>query len=854
MKNEAAPEELDDTLQLLFANADTNESVLTKTIGKVEDTQSLAAIDWDTDEEVLTKSSSANLAASSKLQGEPNTSRLNQSDASIKSTSSSNKSALKSSYPRPKLLPVSSGAYTEMGPFFGLTVRTKKFILKTKNIESLYDWQTECLNLRAIHNRDNLIYALPTSGGKTLVAEIAMLREVILRRKNVIFVLPYVSIVQEKIQDLTPFAMEFNFQLEDYCAGKGSIPPTRRRKKSTIYVCTIEKSQILYDSLLENKRLHEIGLIVVDELHMIGDEHRGYSLEILLTKVVYDEKAKIQIIGMSATISNLREVATALRADIYTRDFRPVELTEYVKIGPDILTIDPSSRYLSEAFKVKRSIGDDYTSQMLKRDPDHLSTLVLEIVPKSSVLIFCATKQNCESVATLLCDVMPREMKKFKYEEKVNLIDSIKADSSGRICPILARSIAYGVAYHHSGLTGDERKHLEEGYRLGIISVICCTSTLAAGVNLPAQRVIIRSPYIGPNFLTLTRYKQMVGRAGRAGKCETGESIIIFDPRDHDKLLDLLCSSMDETVSGFVKDESGGLLRTAVLNILTLKLATNIDELIQVMNRSLLRAQIRRLGCTLREKIVKTVKSLVDEGALSFESTTKRKCQRSFTVKTNTEEIDVYPDDNLEVSKLGKAAVNAGISLEDAQKVEQDLIKAGKNLNVIESLHMLYIVAPKDTVESINPDNLLFNDFIMRLNPDLMNIAKILGITESLAMRLITRPGSIKSCEKATLKRFYVALMLFDLFSNSRDVYEVAAKYKANRGLVHGLMNSAASRAYGILKFCEMYERFEMFKSILDTFTKRLAYCCSTELLPLMELPAVKIVRMLMRTSTNQFN
>lgn len=225
---------------------------------------------------------------------------------------------------------------------------------------------------------------------------------------------------------------------------------------------------------------------------------------------------------MSATIRNLAELAHFLKADIYTREFRPVELKEYVKTGCDILEFDSRQDDMDDAFKFSRSIGSSYDKKMWARDPDNLMELVQETAPKDAVLIFCPTKANCENVALLLIEMLPGKWKQYKKEEKWNLMMAIKNDGGGSLCKVLTQTLPYGIAYHHSGLTSDERKHLEEGFRLGILCVLCCTSTLAAGVNLPAKRVIIRSPYVGSAFITLSRYKQMCGRAGRAGHSETG--------------------------------------------------------------------------------------------------------------------------------------------------------------------------------------------------------------------------------------------------------------------------------------------------------------------------------------------
>jgi POLQ-like helicase len=722
------------------------------------------------------------------------------------------------------------------GPFFGLTLSHKKFLLETKKIDDLYDWQKECLSLRAIQERTNLIYALPTSGGKTLVAEIAMFREVLLRKKNVIFILPFVSIVQEKVQDLMPFAVEYNFLVEEYCAGKGQIPPVKRTKRHAIYICTIEKGSILLDSLYGLNRQNEIGLVVVDELHSLGDDQRGYVLESFLTKVV--QMPLIQVIGMSATISNLTEVASFLKADIYTRDFRPVELTEYAKIGCDIFSIDSNANSVKDAFKKVRSCGAKYDQNMSRCDPDHLVELVVEIVPKNSCLVFCATKKNCENVAILLANNLPLELKNYKCTQKKSLIESMKADSNGQMCKILAQTLPFGVAYHHSGLTRDERKRIEDAYRNGLIQIICCTSTLAAGVNLPAKRVIIRSPHVGKSFLTLTKYKQMVGRAGRAGKCDAGDSIVICSPKDFENLTNLLCSQMDETISGYITNSNYKYLKTSILNLIGMTKANSIDNLIDHFKNSLLNVQINRTGCKLRGIITKCVEDLVNDEAISFKSISIGFRNVAFKTADN---VEVFPDDHLEVSKLGKASANAGIDLDTALKIENDLKIASKNLDVSHHLHLFYVIAPDDIVNSIYPDYNSCDRIMSKLDPKLMKTLNLIGFEENVLYKMITKSHLLTPSQQILIKRIYVALMMLDLWKGM-EIHNVSIKYGVGRGIVCSLMTSSATKAYTIFKFCEVIDEFWAFRDLMENLSKRLNHCCSNELFPLMELPFVKKV------------
>ena len=170
----------------------------------------------------------------------------------------------------------------------------------------------------------NLICYLPTGGGKTLICLLALLYEVLHNKLNVIIALPYIALVKEKLKAFAPYALKFNFLIEEYAGGKGCLPPVKRRKTNAVYICTLEKASMLYQSLIELDRAREIGLVVFDEFHFIGEEgSRGILIEELIIFANYFKNCT-KILGLSATLDNLNALQNFMNAELFTNTYRPV--------------------------------------------------------------------------------------------------------------------------------------------------------------------------------------------------------------------------------------------------------------------------------------------------------------------------------------------------------------------------------------------------------------------------------------------------------------------------------------------------------------------------------------------------
>ncbi len=442
--------------------------------------------------------------------------------------------------------------------------------LRALGIAQLYPPQERAL--REWVPGKNLVVAIPTAAGKTLIAEVIMVQDILGRkgggRGKVLYLTPLKALATEKYQSFKEhwddLGISTTFSTGDFDRIDQSL------FTHDIIVMTNEKA----DSVLRThpELMQAVTSIVVDEIHLLNDDTRGVTLELVLTKI-RKLTPTVQIIGLSATINNAGELARWLDAILIQDDWRPVKLKEGV-------------------FYDHKIVFADGTEQILPvHVADPMEALLIDSIKGGGqVLAFLNTRRNAMAASKKFAQVLPPLLSPEARDHALKAaaeFTNLELENAPQ-AKQLAELLRMGVAFHHAGLTYAQRTYVEDQFRQRNILAIAATPTLAAGINTPARRVIIRglerfSTEHGNEAVSVIEYKQMAGRAGRPGYDPYGEAVVVArNPTHFDEIMEKYVKGTPENITSKLNNEAE--LKSHLLGTISSGFTQNWGEVLSFFN------------------------------------------------------------------------------------------------------------------------------------------------------------------------------------------------------------------------------------------------------------------------------
>ncbi|KAJ6216789.1 hypothetical protein RDWZM_007946 [Blomia tropicalis] len=749
-----------------------------------------------------------------------------------------------------------------------------------KEISQLFEWQLACLDRPGVLTKNrNLVYSAPTSAG--------FIHSAICFNCN------------GKVNSLKRVLDMVDKRIETFA---GSVePPNGGVATVDVAVCTIEKANNIVNRMIQECTIGDIGLIVIDELHMIGDIDRGYLVELILSKIMYHNSYSsdyIQIIGMSATIPNLKHIARWLNAELFITDFRPVPLNQ--KVVQDEMVHEVKQR--SDTHELTLSTGERIPLEKMwlhnrasfKKESNFIqSSLIYKaietIIDGYSCLIFCQTKKACEllaeSIATKIYNIgrstisktndyveleleaylkiAPKLVSSIDEKKIINLIETLEDSTLGSE-KLIHNCARFAVSFHHAGLSNEERAVIESGFRSGAIRVLCSTTTLSAGVNLPARRVMIQSPFnCFGQFWNVGTYRQMIGRAGRAGLDTLGESflfckgenfimsfknlinadlkpvcshLLLYENVDGSKLNDF---SQKKSSQSSTDSQTGKIfvnLNRAVLEVISNGIADN-------------RAEVDKYISLTFYTHSSTSSIISDDSSNSSKASLNNFIERAIdsSIEYLTErQMITYEESGkyIKATDFGKAVVASGFAPEDGQFVEKELKKAARNIDKLNDLYLVNLVVPIILLPETKIDWQQFFDIWDKLSSKDKTVGELLGISEgfiisqftgmALEFSNINRQKNIALFEKLVIHiRFYISLALLEVIQE-KPLYKIAFKYSIAKGVLQSMQQHTATFAGMVGTFCDRLCNMDKLQFMIEKFQSRFIFACEPEIMPLM--------------------
>jgi helicase len=445
--------------------------------------------------------------------------------------------------------------------------------LHDQGIEQLYPPQQAAVEA-GVADGDSVVAAVPTASGKTLIATMAMLSAVE-RGGKALYVVPLRALASEKHEEFAAYEDVLDVSVAVTTGNYDSDGEWLAQQD--VIVATSEK----VDSLVRNGAgwIDDLSCVVADEVHLIDDRNRGPTLEVTLAKL-RQRNPTLQVVALSATVDNADEIADWLDAELVDTDWRPIELRKGVHYGSALQFEDDETRELpvepgesQEAAIVRDTVSED-----------------------GSALVFVNSRRNAEAAARRLSSGVEPLLEGKERRRLTELAEEVRDVSDTETSEDLASAVENGGAFHHAGLARDHRSIVEDAFRERLIKVVAATPTLAAGVNTPSRRVVVRDwrRYDGTEGgmkpLDVLEVHQMMGRAGRPGRDPYGEAVLLASNHDElDELFDRYVHADPEPVRSKLAAEPA--MRTHVLATVATGFAGAREELLAFLDETLFAAQ-----------------------------------------------------------------------------------------------------------------------------------------------------------------------------------------------------------------------------------------------------------------------
>jgi replicative superfamily II helicase len=676
-------------------------------------------------------------------------------------------------------------------------------------IAHLRQWQIDLITRPEFQDRRSAIVLVPTSGGKTVAADIAIAH--LLRDDpgaKAIYALPFVALANEKFLEFTK--RFFKFSVRAFYQNVGG-PDFRRGQ---IAVCTYEKAHSLINAAILGKYSERLKLLVVDEIHMIGEEHRGPVVEALVVKALL-LRPRMRIIGLTATVNvnDGQRLADWIDGFNFVSDVRPSQVRQLLKTIEGDLKILENGRLGSKIASLKAPIGD----------PCHVMDPIRRLLQRSlepSVLIFVNTRADTHRFAELISarlydktvelPCVPQASTAIMDARKKLIQDIVKA--AGGIDEPIRRCLLNGVSVHHAGLLLEERKLIEEAARNKVISILVATTTLSAGVNIHSvSRVFIMGIYrktIDGNVrIPSSQFTQMVGRAGRT-EGQSGDAVIFAQTSHPSEITDIIKLSTHEIPDITPHLRDAGELERFYLQSLAIGLVLPEGGITDFLS-STFRFQNEEADESATERLVKL--GLIHNG-------------------------------NHAATALGRSIAGSSISIEEGLQMAEVVKQMQMDLCLTDEVHLLYLCVSTQIAATLKPEP--YNSPIwLEIFDRHRHVLRLITKMDDRAIdhmqdlpAIFGGAGRNNKEQDSHFDRVYVAAIMRELI-NEVAITEITRKFKIDRGTIQSLQMQCASFAGQMSKFCELFGA-GLLAATLTRFRQRLNFGARTELLGLIVLPS----------------